>query len=165
MKLGQLADRERTDGEAAATNADEAAIVCNCAQLRKAARRISRYYDQCLADTGLRATQFALLGHLKRRGDLKVSELAALIEADRATMGHNLRPLERDGLIKLARSKTDGRARVVTLTAAGRKAFAKGVEGWKHAQKTFERSFGASDAAALRAMLSRVVTTELGPTE
>jgi len=143
-------------------NFDEAVIRCNCAHLRKAARQLSRFYDACLAGSGLRTTQFTLLAHLARRGELTVGELAALLVADRATMGHNLRPLERDGLLNVKKIQADGRVRVVSITARGCEALLVAETGWRQAQHEFERKFGADDAVALRSMMNRIVATGLG---
>src|ERR1043165_7412097 len=59
--------------------------ACNCNQLRRAARRISRYYDLRLAGTGLRSTQYTLLGYLESEGPMTMAALAALLAMDRAT--------------------------------------------------------------------------------
>ena len=39
---------------------------CLCTKLRRAARSVSRFYDEALADTGLKVAQFSLLRHLQR---------------------------------------------------------------------------------------------------
>ena len=48
-------------GNAATSPAD-----CNCFAIRSAARHVSQLYDQILAPTGLRTTQFSILAHLKK---------------------------------------------------------------------------------------------------
>jgi hypothetical protein len=53
--------------------------LCNCTKVRRVARHISRLYDACLAASGLRATQYAILGHLKHRGPKTMLELAELM--------------------------------------------------------------------------------------
>jgi DNA-binding MarR family transcriptional regulator len=49
---------------------------------------------------------------------------------DRATVGHNLRPLERDELITVAVSEADRRVRIVSITDEGLKRVAAGRPGW-----------------------------------
>src|SRR5687768_13988095 len=93
---------------------------CSCSQLRRAARRVSRYYDQCLAGTGLKSTQYTLLGFLSTEGPMTMARLANAMTMDRATVGHNLRPLERDGLLRITMSAADRRAREVAITEIGR---------------------------------------------
>ena len=42
--------------------------VCNSTAIRKAARHLGRFYDQCLAQADLRNTQYAILNLLATRG-------------------------------------------------------------------------------------------------
>ena len=49
---------------------------CNCLALRQAARHVTQFYDQHLAPTGLRTTQFSILAKLKRLGPLTINALA-----------------------------------------------------------------------------------------
>jgi hypothetical protein len=44
---------------------------CNCLVLRQAARHVTRFYDQCLAPSGLRTMQFSILATVRRRCDLR----------------------------------------------------------------------------------------------
>ncbi|QUT06310.1 winged helix-turn-helix transcriptional regulator [Sphingobium phenoxybenzoativorans] len=129
-------------------------MACNCIALRRAARRISNYYDACLAPLGLRATQFSMLALLGAQGAMPVNGLARALDLDRSTAGQNLRPLERDGLVDMGRSETDGRARVVRLTPAGEARLAEASVRWRRAQAAFEAANGAEEASAMRAMLA-----------
>lgn len=61
-------------------------------------------------------------------------ELAELMTMDQATIGHKLRPLERDGLITIQVSETDRRARIVSITDEGLKRIELGRAGWDRAQ-------------------------------
>jgi hypothetical protein len=82
-------------------------VRCNCARIRRAARNVTRFYDACLAPVGITASRFTLLGYLEHQGPMRMGQLAELLamDMDRATLGHNLRPLERDGLWKSYRTK------------------------------------------------------------
>jgi DNA-binding MarR family transcriptional regulator len=132
--------------------------VCNCFSLRQATRRVTQLYDQALAPLDLRATQYSLLRQVEGRGPIALNPLAEIMVMGRATLGHNVRPLEQRGLLKLAVGK-DRRSREVSITAAGRRAVVKGDALWRQAQKVFEREIGAKESAALRAMLHRVAAT------
>jgi len=140
--------------EAAQTSSPE----CNCAVLRKAARRISNYYDSELAAAGLRSTQFAILAMVNREGEVTVNSIAGRLELDRTTAGKNLRPLEAAKLIRIARSKDDKRARAISLTQAGVMAFEQAVPLWQKAQTRFETLNGKETAAQLRALLKDIKT-------
>lgn len=136
--------------------------LCNCTKVRRAARHITRFYDACLSESGVRVTQYAILGHLKHRGPKTMLELADLMTMDRATVGHNLRPLERDGLVTIEVSKTDRRARIVSVTNAGLERIALGRPGWDRAQAEFETQYGVRDAAAMRRMMDQMVGCDFG---
>ena len=128
--------------------------ACNCMALRRAARRISNFYDAELAPSGLRATQFAILTLLQRAGETSVNALAERLALDRTTAGKNLRPLEQAGFIAIAPSRQDGRRRVVRLTIAGASILKIATPLWRRAQGIFETANGGAKTAALRQTLS-----------
>lgn len=134
---------------------------CNNTSLRKATRRVTRFYDAQLGPTGLRSTQYAILNLLASRGSATVVELADALSMDRATMGHNLRPLARDGLLTIQVGKRDRRERDVALTAEGRALEKRGKHAWQRAQASFESAFGAEDALAMRTLMARIAALEL----
>jgi len=134
---------------------------CNCFAVRSAARHVSQFYDQFLVPIGLRTTQFSILAKLKRRGPLTINTLAEDMVMDRTTLGRNILPLERDGLIQVEPLATDRRAKQLRLTNAGEKRLQAGIKAWANAQSQFEATFGAKRAGELRAMLRAVVVSEL----
>ena len=69
---------------------------CNCFAVRSAARHVSQVYDQFLASSGLRTTQFSILAKLKQKGPLTINALAREMVMDRSTLGRNILPLQRD---------------------------------------------------------------------
>src|SRR5213075_3104082 len=92
---------------------------CNCLALRQAARHISQFYDQHLASTGLRTTQFSILAKLSRLGPMTINSLARELVMDRTTLGRTMLPLERDGLIVINDGTLDRRSKQLHLTRAG----------------------------------------------
>jgi DNA-binding MarR family transcriptional regulator len=133
---------------------------CNCLAIRQAARHVSQFYDQLFAPTGLRATQFAVLNRLRRDGPMTINALAGALVMDRTTLGRNILPLQRDGLIEIVASPADRRRRELCLSAAGADKLALAVERWKVAQARFDTVFGSERAAALRDLLREVVASE-----
>jgi DNA-binding MarR family transcriptional regulator len=131
--------------------------ACNCLSLRQASRRVTQLYDQALAPLDLRATQFALLRAIERSGPIALNPLAEEMVLDRATLGHNVRPLEARGLVRLAVGK-DRRSREVSITRAGRATIAEARKYWRQAQRAFEAELGADTSATLRALLGRVAS-------
>jgi DNA-binding MarR family transcriptional regulator len=133
---------------------------CNCFVVRSAARHVTQLYDQFLTPVGLHVTQFSILAKLKRLGPMTINALAKEMVMDRTTLGRNVQPLERDGLIKIEASATDGRAKELHLTKAGEKRLVAGREAWEQAQARFESRFGAKRTADFRAMLRAVVASD-----
>ena len=133
---------------------------CNCFVVRSAARHVTQLYDQFLAPVGLHVTQFSILAKLKRLGPMTINALAKEMVMDRTTLGRNVLPLERDGLIRIEASVSDGRAKELHLTKAGEKRLLAGREAWAQAQGRFEDRFGAKRAADFRAMLRAVVVSD-----
>ena len=136
---------------------------CNCFAIRSAARHVSQYYDRYLAATGLRTTQFSILAKLKRLGPLTINELARQMVMDRTTLGRNIKPLERDGLVSIEPAQSDRRAKELRLTKTGEKQLEAGFEAWSRAQTGFESTFGPKHAAELRRVLRNVIATEFRP--
>jgi DNA-binding MarR family transcriptional regulator len=137
---------------------------CNCFAVRSAARHVTQFYDQVVAPTGLRTTQYSILAKLKRLGPLTINALAKVTVMDRTTLGRNILPLERDGLINIVQGAVDRRAKELHLTIAGEKRLQAAQHSWSKAQANFETTFGPKRAATLRAMLRAVVASEFGTT-
>ena len=135
---------------------------CNCLAVRQAARHITQFYDQLLAPSGLRTTQFSILANLSRLGPRTINALAADLVMDRTTLGRNILPLERDGLVAIEQGSRDRRQKEVRLTEAGAARFRAAVKGWVAAQRQFAAAFGAERTTKLRFLLRAVSATELG---
>lgn len=135
---------------------------CNCLAARQAARHISQFYDQLLAPSGLRTTQFSILANLSRWGPRTINAVAADLVMDRTTLGRNILPLERDGLVAIEQGSRDRRQKEVRLTEAGVARLRAAVKGWVAAQRQFAAAFGAERTTELRALLRAVSATDLG---
>jgi DNA-binding MarR family transcriptional regulator len=131
---------------------------CNATALRKAQRRLTQLYDTALEPMGLRSTQLTILVELAGRAEQPptMAELAAALVMDRSALGHNLRPLQRDGLVALQEGDADRRLRHVVLTSKGRHQSQQALRCWRTAQERFEQVFGRAQAAELRGTLLRI---------
>jgi DNA-binding MarR family transcriptional regulator len=134
---------------------------CTCLAIRQAARRVTQFYDQHLEPTGLRTTQFSILAKVRRLGKPTINELAAEMVMDRTTLGRNVLPLERDGLISIEPGRTDRRSKTVKLTGEGRKRLDEARERWRAAQTNFARAFGEERTVLLRSLLREATGAEL----
>jgi DNA-binding MarR family transcriptional regulator len=134
---------------------------CNCLAVRQAARHITQFYDRFLAPSGLRTTQFSILAKLKRGGPMSINALAEDLVMDRTTLGRNILPLKRAGLLAVARGDADRRSKELRLTEAGAARLRAAVKGWAVAQRRFEAAFGAKRTTDLRGLLHAVAASEL----
>lgn len=134
----------------------EAGQVCACGNLRKAARAVTQLYDDVLRSAGLRATQLALLVAIKVQGPVTVKDLAETTVTDRTTLTRNLRPLEKQGLIRIEAGE-DRRERIVTLTNRGHKALTSALPLWEKAQARIAKGLGQGRLRRLLSDLSVMV--------
>ncbi|CAK9888009.1 MULTISPECIES: MarR family winged helix-turn-helix transcriptional regulator [Pseudomonas] len=114
---------------------------CICTHLRRAARGVSRHYDEALEGFGINVAQFSLLRHLRRLDQPSISTLAEAMGLDRSTLGRNLRVLQADGLVALAEGQ-DLRNRIVLLTEQGRARLLAAEPAWEQAQSGLVESLG-----------------------
>jgi DNA-binding MarR family transcriptional regulator len=134
--------------------------ACNNAVLRQATRRIGQLYDEAVSPSGLKATQSSLLARIHHLDGPTMRELADAIIMDLSALSHTLKPLARDGLIRLAPDANDRRVKRVLLTTAGHRKLEETMRLWRTAQEGFEAAFGRKKAAELRKILSFVASDE-----
>jgi DNA-binding MarR family transcriptional regulator len=128
---------------------------CIGAAMRAATRRLTQLYDEAMAPTGLRVTQFYILSELNRRSTNPptVGELAEIVTMERSALGQTLRPLARDGFINLGHDARDRRRRPIRLTRKGKDKVLSGRRYWAAAHEKFEHFFGDSQLVVLRETL------------
>jgi DNA-binding MarR family transcriptional regulator len=140
----------------------EPAQGCVCFNIRKSARAITQLYEDALRPTGLRATQFTLLVATRVMGTATISGLAKGLVMDRTTLTRNMKPLEKQGFIRIMPSKEDRREREVTLTLTGQEILSEALPLWKTVQKTLIEALGQERVTRLLKDLS--VTVDLATT-
>lgn len=122
---------------------------------------MTQFYDQRLAPSGLRTTQFSILAMLKGLGPMTINALARHLVMDRTTLGRTMLPLERDGLISIEDGTRDRRSKELSLTKAGAARVQRAARLWVNAQAEFEQKLGARCAGELRSLLNEVVACDL----
>ena len=70
-----------------------------------------------------------------------MAELSDWLGMDRTTLVRNLRPLQRDGLVKAAGSGRGGRVEL-SITSKGRKKIDECMPAWRSAQSAAVRTLG-----------------------
>jgi DNA-binding MarR family transcriptional regulator len=141
----------------------DASAGCVCSHLRRSARAVTQFYDRTLAPTGLRATQFTLMTVVRRTGGFPFSSLADVLGMDRTTLTRNLRPLEREGLVKIVPG-SDRRVRLVRLTSLGERKHAEAEPLWAKAQGRVTEGIGEKTWRTLQKDLSRTIAVSLEAT-
>lgn len=111
---------------------------CHCLAARRAARAITRLYEEKLRPHGLRATQFSILAALALKGATPLGELAEFLGLERTTLTRSGALLERNGWVSSGRSG-DAREHLLHLTAGGRRKLEGALPAWKEAQEALGR--------------------------
>ena len=116
-------------------------LPCACANLRRAERVVTRYYDAVLRPSGLHATQFTLLQALNLASGISQKQLAGLLEIDSTTLTRTLAPLRRKGWLH-SEAGADRRELRLSLTAAGKREYKRALPYWQSAQNGLEQALG-----------------------
>jgi len=119
----------------------EEVSVCACLNLRKAGRAVTQLFDDVMAPSGLKGTQFSVLATAAGLGPTPLSKLAEALVMDRTTLSRNLKPLVDHGLLRVERGQ-DRRERRVQITEAGRLALEHALPYWRMAQERVTGTFG-----------------------
>jgi DNA-binding MarR family transcriptional regulator len=106
---------------------------CMGMRVRKAARVVANHYDKHLKPAGLKGTQFTLLNTIFLNPAANIGQLADTMGLDRTTLNRNLKPLERQGLIRSGSGK-DPRTRTLKLSEEGTKILQNALPYWLEAQ-------------------------------
>lgn len=133
--------------------------LCTCFMVRSLSRKISQLYDDVLAPSGLRGTQFSLLAHARQPPNgqpMGVSVLAERLHTDRTTMTRNLRTLQDAGWIDLVPGK-DARSRCVVLTSDGEVVFRQAVQLWRQAQSRVREICDDNTVDALELLVKKML--------
>jgi DNA-binding MarR family transcriptional regulator len=130
-------------------------VDCVCYRLRRAARLAAKTYDGALKPTGLRNTQFALLGSLNKLGESSIGELSNRLATDGTTLTRNLEVLVRRGLIEDV-GADDARVRVIRVTELGKKTYVAALPLWREAQKQVLGAVGSKRWTEMRVELEKI---------
>jgi DNA-binding MarR family transcriptional regulator len=114
---------------------------CTCFNVRRVARVITQFFEAEAGRQGLRPTQTPILRALRAKNGWTMAELSEWLAMERTTLVRNLRPLQRDGLV---RARGGGRGVHVELfiTEKGRAALARRFPAWRSAQNKVVATLG-----------------------
>ncbi|MDQ3126090.1 MAG: MarR family winged helix-turn-helix transcriptional regulator [Pseudomonadota bacterium] len=111
---------------------------CLCLHAQRAARSLSRRFDEAFRPLGITSGQFSLLNGLNRPEPPTIGAVAALLAMDRSTVTANLKPLERMGTVVVRVDGKDRRERRAALTDAGRTLLAEATPVWVREHRMIE---------------------------
>ena len=131
--------------------------ACVCGSVRKAARAITKIYDDALRPAGLRITQLGILGATIRMEPVTISQLAEATMTDRTTLTRNLKLLERKKFIRIE-AGADQREREIKITSRGREALTLAYPIWKETQDRVIKELGEDRWDILRDGLAAVTS-------
>ena len=126
--------------------------TCLCIDLRAAANKLTRMYDEIMAPSGISVTQFSLLHQIHRLDAPTLKELAEASDLERSTLGRNVRVLERQGLVSM-KVGGDARTRTLHLTRNGVNVFKRAVPLWYSVQTQLIDRLGPAGRGQLNDLL------------
>jgi DNA-binding MarR family transcriptional regulator len=118
--------------------------------------QLHRLVDQRMSAAGLSLARFKVLLQLNDRGAMNQATLAGRLSLAPRSVTDIVDGLERDGLVDRALDANDRRARIVTLTPAGRAAFAAAQVVRLEAMNEIFGRLSATDRTTLVALLATI---------
>ncbi len=115
---------------------------CVCISSRKAANALTNLYDDALAKSGIKITQYSLMKNIHRSTEITINELAKETKLNRTTLTRNLAILEKDNLVEIVADDEDLRKSIVKLSINGQRVLKKAQASWEEAQKRAKKILG-----------------------
>ena len=122
---------------------------CLCFNLRRASRVVTSLYDETFRALGLRTGQLAIIDMAAKVGPATICQLAEATATDRTTLTRNLRPLEREGFVKVINGSADRREREVVITQKGKAVLEEAFPMWQKIQEKIKGTLGRTRAERL----------------
>ena len=130
-------------------------LPCACANLRRAARAVTRLYNHELHSGGVEITQFTILMALERAGEISQGKLGKLLALDSTSLTRMLSLLRKRGWIQ-EKEGDDRRFRMIRLTATGRAKLQQAIPQWKKAQDRLRAALGEQTMGQLTSLMTQV---------
>lgn len=129
-----------------------------------AAREVIRSFPSAAAEPPppvLRGSQFRVLTMVPLEGGRRVSDLASIANMTKQAMGEFVADLAEVDMVSLTRDPADGRAKLVSLTPAGRRAAELANAQLRRVEQHWADRLGAEDYRTLLGLLARVAAVEV----
>ncbi len=129
---------------------------CLCLHAQRAARALSRRFDEAFRPLGLTNGQFSLLMALNRPEPPTIGQIASFLAIDRTSLTAALKPLQRRGLVTVTTGRDDRRNRIISITAEGVDLLGRALPLWGDVQAELDDLIGQDIMHRLRAGLNDV---------
>ena len=136
-------------------------LPCTSANLRRAARAVTRLYNQELRSEEIEITQFTILMTLEQAVEISQGKLGKLLALDSTTLTRMLGLLRKRGWIQ-EKEGEDRRFRLIRLTSAGRAKLQHSLPHWKRAQDRMQSALGEDAMRKLTGLLAQVTAMAAG---
>ncbi|MFI4964379.1 MAG: MarR family winged helix-turn-helix transcriptional regulator [Caulobacterales bacterium] len=130
---------------------------CVCLHVRRAARVLTRLYDEALAPCGLTSMQLGTLDTLSDMGPSTLAQLADANSHERSATWRGLQPLIRKDLVR--RADTSKRPDRYEITDDGAALLATAIELWRVVQTRVVAELG-EEAGRLTAIADKLEALE-----
>jgi DNA-binding MarR family transcriptional regulator len=121
--------------------------------------RLRYRFDQRLREDDLTSQQGILLTVVRTRGRPKLGEVARAMATSHQNAKQIATALERKGMLRIEKDASDGRARRLTITAAGTKAWKSRDAGDFKAVGNWLSDLSRTEQRSLRTLLKRLAET------
>ena len=121
---------------------------CMAYNLKKATRAVQNLFDSAYKSIGLEGTQYTVLAHIYVAEPITLSKLADMMSVDRTTLGRNLKPLEKKGLIDI-KIGDDRRAKLINITDHGREVLSQAQPIWKETHEQIKDLLGVENWSSI----------------
>ncbi|PIC62864.1 MarR family transcriptional regulator [Sporosarcina sp. P13] len=138
------------------TQVDHIIQVCACANLRTVTGSLTQLYNKLLKPTGLKITQYYMLGNIYNSPDISISKLGEIMLLDQTTVTRNLNILKDSGYVEIKKATLDSRTKVVTITELGYEKLNNATPIWMQVQEQIEGSIGNEEYMNLLSKLGEL---------
>ncbi|HUQ98091.1 MAG TPA: MarR family transcriptional regulator [Gemmatimonadaceae bacterium] len=122
----------------------------------KAYRSMARHAERSLEDSDTGFSEFTILEALLSKGPLKVNDIGRRVNLTSGSITSAIDRLEGRGLVQRSADQTDGRARLVSLTADGRSLIRKVFGGHKQRMDAAADTLTKAERKSLIALLKKL---------
>ena len=130
--------------------------ICLAHSIRRADRVLTQLYNEYLAPLGIRITQFSVLRALHYLDSTTATQIQEVLVLEQATVSRTLKPLIRDGYIRVAEGSSK-REKILSLTTEGKTLYNQALKPWHEAQIALKKKLGSGIDETLIDLSERIV--------